>query len=66
MFLTIDGGATWSQQQKLLPVDGTDNDRFGYYLDIDGPVIVVGATQLVQTGYAFGRVLLTVRLHILL
>ncbi|MGZ5527752.1 MAG: FG-GAP repeat protein, partial [Limisphaerales bacterium] len=36
-------GNNWSQQQKLLPLQGGDGTTFGYSVDIGSPAIIVGA-----------------------
>ena len=44
VFITSDSGETWSQQQKLLPFGGPDNDdEFGISVAIHGDILVVGA-----------------------
>ena len=37
------GIETWTQQKKILASDGAADDRFGYSIDIDGDLVVVGA-----------------------
>ncbi len=37
-------GSQWYEEQKVLPEDGKPEDRFGYGVDIDGDVAVIGAT----------------------
>ncbi len=37
------GDGVWAQSAKLLAADGDGNDEFGYAVDIDGDVAVVGA-----------------------
>ncbi|MCA9998293.1 MAG: PKD domain-containing protein, partial [Anaerolineales bacterium] len=36
-------GSSWLEQAKLIPGDGAENDYFGWDVDINGDVIVVGA-----------------------
>ncbi|TDJ67328.1 MAG: hypothetical protein E2O39_14925 [Planctomycetota bacterium] len=36
-------GTLWTQQAKLVPLDVAAGDRFGWAVDIDGDVIVVGS-----------------------
>ncbi len=43
VFTTADGGATWTEQQKLTASDGADDNFFGHGVDIDGDSIVAGA-----------------------
>jgi hypothetical protein len=38
-------GTTWTQQQKIQSSDIAAGDRFGYHVEIDGNVVVVGAYQ---------------------
>ena len=42
-YVFVRNGTTWTQQQKLLPSDGTADDEFGNAVGIDGEVIVVGS-----------------------
>ena len=43
IFLTSDGGAQWSQQQKLAASDGAAFDYFGSSLSLGGGVLAVAA-----------------------
>ena len=43
MYVTSDGGSTWSQVAKLTASDGAGDDRFGYAVSTYGITIVVGA-----------------------
>ncbi len=36
-------GTTWTEQAKLVAGDGAAGDNFGFWLDIDGDTVVVGA-----------------------
>ena len=36
-------GSTWSEQAKLLAIDGQEGDEFGYSVSIDGDYAIVGA-----------------------
>jgi hypothetical protein len=36
-------GTSWSQEYKLIPLDGNTGDEFGYALGYDGDVVAVGA-----------------------
>jgi len=36
-------GSTWKQQQKIVGVDTSGNDKFGYSVAIDGDTVIVGA-----------------------
>ncbi|MCZ6835257.1 MAG: hypothetical protein O7G85_05725 [Planctomycetota bacterium] len=38
-------GNAWSQEQKLLPLDGAPNEFFGVSVSVSGNVIVVGARE---------------------
>jgi hypothetical protein len=37
-----DAGGTWSQTQKIVPLDRSSGDHFGYSLDIHGDYMVLG------------------------
>ncbi len=37
------GGASWSQEAKLLASDGAAYDQFGYAVGVDGDTVVIGA-----------------------
>jgi len=43
VFVTADGGATWSETAFLVASDAAEEDRFGLCVFIDGNFIVVGA-----------------------
>ena len=45
VFVSDDGGASWSQSQKLLASDGANGDNFGRSVAIHDSLIVVGAEQ---------------------
>ena len=36
-------GNIWEEEQKLFPSDGTESDRFGYSVSINGDVALIGA-----------------------
>ncbi len=38
-------GGIWTQQRKILASDGSAGDRFGYFIDVDGDIVVVGAPE---------------------
>ena len=42
-YVFVRSGTTWSQQAKLLPADGDDNDYFGLSAAIDGETAIIGA-----------------------
>lgn len=44
-YVFVRNGATWSEQQKLLPTDVVSGDLFGISVAIDGDTIVAGAPQ---------------------
>ena len=46
------GWVTGTETQKLTAADGTDGDRFGAAVAIEGNTIVVGANQLAEAGQA--------------
>ena len=43
IFVTYDGGYTWSEVQTLLASDGAGEDRFGGSVAVYNGVVVVGA-----------------------
>lgn len=47
-------GTTWEQVAKLIPDDGAAGDRFGWSVDIDGNIIVVGAWEDDDNGPSSG------------
>jgi hypothetical protein len=47
-------GAVWSEQQKLLPSDGTENDAFGVRLTVEGDTIAVASFGDDDNGQASG------------
>ncbi|MBI5481686.1 MAG: FG-GAP repeat protein [Deltaproteobacteria bacterium] len=42
-YVFVRGGATWTQQSRLLPGDGAAYDQFGYSVSISGDTGLVGA-----------------------
>jgi len=47
-------GASWVQEQKLVPSDAAQNEQFGDAVAIDGELIVVGAWQDDDAGFFTG------------
>jgi hypothetical protein len=47
------GSETWSEQQKLTASDATDDDQFGFGVDIAGNAIVAGAAGGTDPGAAY-------------
>ena len=43
VFVSVDNGLTWSEQQKLLASDGVANDLFGTAVSVYEETVVVGA-----------------------
>ena len=43
MYVTFDGGDTWSVTQKLVASDGAAGDYFGWALSVSDHVLAVGA-----------------------
>jgi hypothetical protein len=41
-YVFVRSGATWTQQQKLLPADGGANDDFGISVSVSGTTVAVG------------------------
>lgn len=50
-------GSTWMQEFKILPSDGSSGDQFGYTVDLDGHLAIVGArhdgANGIQSGSAY-------------
>ncbi len=44
-YVYVRSGGSWSQQAKLTPADGAASDNFGYYVDISGSTVVIGASS---------------------
>ena len=55
VFVTADGGLTWSVTQKLVASDGADADWFGRRVSLSGDVAVVGADWDDDKGDNSGR-----------
>jgi len=47
-------GTVWTEQSKLLPSDGDDNDLFGRYVSIGGDYALIGAPGDENNGYGSG------------
>ena len=45
VYVTYDGGRTYSEQQKLLSFSGVANEWFGRLVTVHGDMMVVGANQ---------------------
>ena len=43
-YVFADAGGSWSLQQKLSDAEGAAGDAFGSAVDLDGPLLIVGAT----------------------
>ena len=43
VFASPDGGASWSERQKLVASDGASGDKFSNSFDIDENALVAGA-----------------------
>lgn len=54
VFVTFDGGVTWSEQRKLVPSDGATDALYGQTVAVYGSVIAVGATRNTNVNGAFG------------
>ena len=54
-------GANWSEQAKLLPNDGTNNDWFGESVAISGDYAIVGANQNDDKGTNSGSAYVFIR-----
>jgi predicted amidohydrolase len=42
-YVFVGSGATWSEEQKILPGDGAPNDAFAYAVSLSGDTAIVGA-----------------------
>lgn len=56
-----DGYGTWTQQAKILPVDGTSYDYFGHSVSISGDTAVIGAIYDDDIGENFGSAYVFIR-----
>jgi hypothetical protein len=54
-YVFVGAGAAWSEQDKLLAVDGGAGDVFGSAVDVDGDTVVIGASHVPGSAYAFTR-----------
>lgn len=61
VYVFVRSGATWSQQAKLLPSDGTAGDSFGFSVAIAGDTVLVGAYWNTELGYGAGAAYVFVR-----
>jgi hypothetical protein len=48
---TRSGGSTWTQQAKLLPAEAVAGDRFGWSVDLEDDLAVIGADGRDQSPY---------------
>jgi hypothetical protein len=39
-----DGGGVWNEIETIAPSDGYEGDKFGRAVDVDGPLLIAGAT----------------------
>ena len=53
-YVFIRSGTSWTQQAKLLPLDGTSEDFFGWSVSIKGDYAIVGAINDSENGYLAG------------
>ncbi|MEM9565751.1 MAG: FG-GAP repeat protein, partial [Actinomycetota bacterium] len=53
-YIFTETNGTWTQQAKLLASDGGGNDTFGYAVDIDGDLAVIGAQGTDDQGSSSG------------
>src|SRR5512136_1022298 len=60
-YVFIRSGTTWTQQAKLLALDGASNDYFGWSVAIDGNTAIIGATGDDDNGAASGSMYVFVR-----
>ncbi len=55
-YVYLTDGLSWTETAKLLPSDADPFDWFGFAVDIDGPVAVIGARQDEPNGEESGSV----------
>jgi len=61
-YVFVRAGTTWTQQAKLLPLDGGAGDHFGFYCALDGDTAVIGANwdsdngNMSGSAYVFTRI----------
>ena len=60
-YVFVRNGGVWTEQQKLLPLDGVAQDLFGSSADIDGDTIIVGAYGNDDNGSSSGSAYIFVR-----
>ena len=54
VYVWVRSGETWSQQDNLVPADGTTGDRFGISLSLNGDYAIIGASEDDDNGDASG------------
>lgn len=42
-YVFVRSGFSWSQEQKLIPDDGAEEDFFGHAVSVSGSTVLVGA-----------------------
>ena len=55
-YVFVRSGNNWTQQSKLTPSDGAENDRFGTSVSISGDYAVIGALGDADNGNHSGSV----------
>jgi hypothetical protein len=60
-YVFIRSGATWTQQAKLLPEDGSFLDKFGHSVAVSGDTLLVGAYNDAVNGNVSGSAYVFVR-----
>ena len=60
-YVFVRSGTVWSEQQKLLALDGTTYDQFGYSVAISNDTIVIGAYGDDENGRVTGSAYVFVR-----
>ena len=53
-YVFIRAGETWTEQAKLLPVDGADSDHFGASVAVDGDTAIIGSNRADDNGAQSG------------
>ena len=46
-------GATWIEEQKLLASDGSDGEKFGFSVSIEGDMALIGANGVLGAAYVY-------------
>ena len=55
IYVTSDGGSTWSQSSKIVASDGAVHDQFGVSVSIYGNIAVIGSPFDIDSGMVSGK-----------